>query len=118
MCGLLPLSGRRALGVGVARCAKPATSTVPGNHWQVLTVALRALVLELMPASTAVLVASIYAGRTPNPMIITESTLILPARVVRIVNGLFGGWRTPRDSVAQPVGATLTPETQIGRAHV
>jgi predicted permease len=63
-------------------------------------------------ASAAVLVASIYAGRTPQPAVIVKRILTFPAfvaLVIGIVVGLVGGWPQTVTDVLHPLGATLTP---------
>jgi predicted permease len=179
MSALLLLFVCLALGVVVARFAKPPAGIVPGINWWVINIALPALVLELIPkivfdpqlwfpvatmwitffgswlvfavlgsrlgwsrgrigalilvgglgntsfvgypliqalhgkegltiavvadqlgcfpllASAAVLVASIYAGRTPHPGMIVKRILTFPAfvsLVVGIVVGRSAGW--------------------------
>ncbi len=81
---------------------------------QGLTVAVVADQLGCFPllASAAVLVASIYAGRTPHPGMIVKRILTFPAfvsLVIGIVVGRLGGWAGAVDGVLMPLGATLTP---------
>jgi predicted permease len=57
-------------------------------------------------------VASIYAGRTPQPALIVRRILTFPAFVALVVGfvvGRLGGWPSAIDDVLQPLGATLTP---------
>ncbi|MCW8806554.1 MAG: AEC family transporter, partial [Rhodanobacter sp.] len=63
-------------------------------------------------ASAGIVVASIYAGRTPQPALIVRRILTFPAFVALIVGilvGLTGGWPALLDGVFAPIGATLTP---------
>jgi malate permease and related proteins len=63
-------------------------------------------------ASAGVAVASLYAGRTPQPKMILRRILTFPAFVSLIVGGMvgaLGGWPAWADSVFTPIGATLTP---------
>ena len=79
-----------------------------------LTLAVVADQLGCFPllASAGVIVASIYAGRTPQPGTIVRRILTFPAfvsLVIGIVVGRLGGWPAGLDSVLVPLGATLTP---------
>ena len=63
-------------------------------------------------ASAGIVVASIYAGRTPQPRLIVRRILTFPpflALLVGIVVGQLGGWPALLDGVLAPIGATLTP---------
>ncbi|AIF48964.1 AEC family transporter [Dyella japonica] len=63
-------------------------------------------------ASAGVAVASLYAGRTPQPAVIARRILTFPAflsLVVGAVAGVLGGWPAMLDEVFSPIGATLTP---------
>lgn len=63
-------------------------------------------------ASMGVVVASVYAGRTPAPRLIARRILTFPAFVALLVGalvGLLGGWPGMLDGVLHPLGATLTP---------
>jgi predicted permease len=63
-------------------------------------------------ASAGIVVASLYAGRKPDPRFIVRRILTFPAfvaLVVGVVVGLLGGWPTLLDGVFGPIGATLTP---------
>lgn len=63
-------------------------------------------------ASAGVVVASIYAGRTPQAGMIVRRIATFPAflaLLVGIVAGALGGWPTWLDGVLAPLGATLTP---------
>jgi predicted permease len=63
-------------------------------------------------ASAGIVVASIYAGRQPQPALIVRRILTFPAFVALVIGiaaGALGGWPTSLDSVFTPIGATLTP---------
>jgi malate permease and related proteins len=63
-------------------------------------------------ASAGVVVACLYAGRTPKPAAIMRRMLTFPAFVALIVGiavGALGGWPDWLDGVFSPIGATLTP---------
>jgi malate permease and related proteins len=63
-------------------------------------------------ASAGIVVASIYAGRSPNKRQIVRRILTFPsfvALVVGIAVGVSGGWPDAVHGVLAPVGATLTP---------
>jgi predicted permease len=63
-------------------------------------------------ASAGVVVACLYAGRTPKPAMIVRRVLTFPAFValiIGIVVGVLGGWPDWLDGVFTPIGATLTP---------
>lgn len=63
-------------------------------------------------SSAGIVVASIYAGRSPNVGLIVRRILTFPAfvaLVVGIVVGALGGWPDALHSVLAPIGATLTP---------
>jgi malate permease and related proteins len=63
-------------------------------------------------ASAGVMVASIYAGRSPNAAQIIRRILTFPSFVALIVGigvGVLGGWPAVVNGVLAPVGATLTP---------
>ena len=63
-------------------------------------------------ASAGVLVASMYAGRAPQPRMIVKRILTFPAFVALLTGiavGRLGGWPAAIDSVLIPLGATLTP---------
>ena len=79
-----------------------------------LTLAVVADQLGCFPllASAGVVVASIYAGRTPQPAVIVRRILTFPAfvsLVIGVVVGRLGGWPSALDGVLVPLGATLTP---------
>jgi predicted permease len=63
-------------------------------------------------ASVGVVVACLYAGRTPDPRRIARRIATFPAfvaLVVGIVAGQLGGWPAVLDGVFRPLGETLTP---------
>ena len=79
-----------------------------------LTLAVVADQLGAFPllASAGVVVACLYAGRTPKPAAIVRRMLTFPAFVALIVGiavAALGGWPDWLDGVLSPIGATLTP---------
>jgi len=79
-----------------------------------LTLAVVADQLGCFPllASAGIIVASLYAGRAPQPGLIVKRILTFPAFVSLIVGaiaGVLGGWPSLLDDVFTPLGATLTP---------
>ena len=79
-----------------------------------LTLAVVADQLGCFPllASAGIVVASIYAGRTPQPRIIARRILSFPpfiSLVIGLVVGALGGWPPLMDGVFGPIGSTLTP---------
>ncbi|WP_449427838.1 AEC family transporter [Rhodanobacter umsongensis] len=63
-------------------------------------------------ASAGIVVASIYAGRKPEPSLILRRIATFPAfiaLVVGILAGVCGGWPAWLDGVYAPIGVTLTP---------
>lgn len=63
-------------------------------------------------ASAGIVVASIYAGRSPQPRLIVRRILTFPpfvALLFGIAVGRLGGWPVLLDGVLAPIGATLTP---------
>jgi predicted permease len=62
--------------------------------------------------SGGIVVASLYAGRKPEPRLILRRIVTFPAFIallVGIVAGASGGWPTWLDGVFGPIGGTLTP---------
>ena len=62
--------------------------------------------------SVGIVVASLYAGRTPQPKLIVRRILTFPAFVallVGVVVGAAGGWPAWVQAALAPVGGTLTP---------
>jgi predicted permease len=63
-------------------------------------------------ASAGIVVASLYAGRKPEPAMILRRIATFPAFIALIVGiavGVCGGWPELLDGVFAPIGATLTP---------
>lgn len=63
-------------------------------------------------ASAGIVVASIYAGRTPQPRVIARRILTFPpfiSLVIGLLVGVLGGWPALMDGVLGPIGSTLTP---------
>lgn len=63
-------------------------------------------------ASAGIVVASLYAGRRPQPLQILRRILTFPAFVALLAGigvGLLGGWPGWIHDVLAPIGATLTP---------
>ncbi len=62
--------------------------------------------------SVGIVVASVYAGRKPEPRLILKRILTFPAFVALLIGiaaGLGGGWPAWLEGVFAPIGATLTP---------
>ena len=79
-----------------------------------LTLAVVADQLGAFPilASAGIVVASLYAGRKPEPALILRRIATFPAfiaLIVGIVAGVCGGWPELLNGVFAPIGATLTP---------
>ncbi|MEW9573186.1 AEC family transporter [Rhodanobacter sp. Si-c] len=63
-------------------------------------------------ASAGIVVACLYAGRTPDPSQIVRRIVTFPAFIALmagIAAGLLGGWPAVFDGVFKPLGDTLTP---------
>jgi len=63
-------------------------------------------------ASAGIVVASLYAGREPQPRTIAKRILTFPAfvaLVLGVIVGWLGGWPPLVEGVLEPLGATLTP---------
>jgi hypothetical protein len=63
-------------------------------------------------ASVGIVVACLYAGRSPQPRVIVRRILTFPAfiaLILGIVVGVLGGWPAWLDGVFAPIGETLTP---------
>jgi predicted permease len=63
-------------------------------------------------ASAGIVVASLYAGRKPEPAMILRRIVTFPAFLALLAGvavGLCGGWPALLDGVFAPIGATLTP---------
>ncbi|WP_266168102.1 AEC family transporter [Dyella subtropica] len=90
----------------------PMMQAMHGKEGLALAVVADQLGCFPLLASAGVVVASLYAGRTPQPRVIVRRVLTFPAflsLVVGIVVGLLGGWPALFDGVFAPIGATLTP---------
>ncbi|HEV2622653.1 MAG TPA: AEC family transporter [Frateuria sp.] len=79
-----------------------------------LTLAVVADQLGAFPllASVGIVVACLYAGRTPQPAAIARRIATFPAFVALLVGiavGVLGGWPPAIEAVFKPLGATLTP---------
>jgi malate permease and related proteins len=79
-----------------------------------LTLAVVADQLGAFPvlASAGIVVASLYAGRAPEPVTIVRRIATFPAFVALLVGiavGALGGWPPVLEGVFAPLGATLTP---------
>lgn len=79
-----------------------------------LTLAVVADQLGCFPllASAGIVVASLYAGRTPQPKVIARRILTFPpfiSLVIGLLVGALGGWPALLDGVFGPIGSTLTP---------
>lgn len=90
----------------------PMMQALHGKEGLALAVVADQLGCFPLLASAGVVVASLYAGRTPQPGVIVRRVLTFPAflsLVVGIIVGVLGGWPTALDGVFAPIGATLTP---------
>ena len=90
----------------------PMMQALHGKEGLALAVVADQLGCFPLLASAGVAVASLYAGRTPQPKVIVRRILTFPAFVSLVVGavvGALGGWPDIVDSVLSPVGATLTP---------
>ena len=79
-----------------------------------LTLAVVADQLGSFPALVVggIVVASLYAGRTPDPRLIVRRILTFPAFIALIIGvavGCIGAWPKSVDALFEPIGATLTP---------
>jgi predicted permease len=90
----------------------PMMEALHGKQGLALAVVADQLGCFPLLASAGVAVASLYAGKTPQPRLIARRILTFPAflsLVLGAVVGLLGGWPAMMDGVFTPVGATLTP---------
>ena len=90
----------------------PMMQALHGNAGLTLAVVADQIGCFPLLASAGVVVASIYAGRTPQPAVIVKRILTFPAflaLVLGIVVGRFGGWPATVSDMLHPLGATLTP---------
>ncbi|MFC5741690.1 AEC family transporter [Dyella tabacisoli] len=90
----------------------PLMQALHGKEGLSLAVVADQLGSFLLLASAGIVVASLYAGRRPQPVQIVRRILSFPAFIALIVGigvGALGGWPPLLDSVFTPIGATLTP---------
>ena len=90
----------------------PMMQALHGKEGLALAVVADQLGCFLLLSSAGVAVASWYAGKTPQPKVITRRILTFPsfiALIVGFVVGALGGWPDMLDGVFAPIGATLTP---------
>ena len=90
----------------------PMMQALHGKEGLALAVVADQLGCFPLLASAGVAVASLYAGRTPQPALIARRILTFPAFVSLVVGGVvgaLGGWPSMLDGVFTPIGATLTP---------
>lgn len=90
----------------------PMMQALHGKEGLALAVVADQLGCFPLLASAGVAVASLYAGKTPQPRLIARRILTFPAflsLVLAAVVGALGGWPAVLDDVFTPIGATLTP---------
>jgi len=90
----------------------PMMQALHGKEGLALAVVADQLGCFPLLASVGVAVASLYAGRAPQPAVIARRILTFPAflsLVVGVIAGVLGGWPEAVDGVLSPLGATLTP---------
>jgi predicted permease len=90
----------------------PMNQALHGSDGLALAVVADQLGCFPLVASVGVVVASLYAGRAPQPWQIVRRILTFPAFLalpVGIAAGVLGGWPTWLNDVFAPIGATLTP---------
>jgi predicted permease len=90
----------------------PMIAALRGEAGLSLAVVADQLGASPLLASAAVVVASLYAGRSPQPRAIVRRILTFPAflaLLVGVVAGRFGGWPAWLEGVWHPIGETLTP---------
>jgi predicted permease len=90
----------------------PLVEALHGREGLALAVVADQLGAFPLLASAGILVASLYAGRTPEPGAIVRRILTFPAFVamgVGAVAGALGGWPAWVEDVLVPIGRTLTP---------
>jgi predicted permease len=90
----------------------PMMQALHGNEGLALAVVADQLGCFPLLASAGVAVASLYAGKKPQPHVIAKRILTFPAflsLVLAAVVGVLGGWPAMLDAVFAPIGATLTP---------
>lgn len=90
----------------------PMVQAMHGKEGLALAVVADQLGCFPLLASAGVIVASLYAGRTPQPAAIARRILTFPAflsLLVGVLVGVAGGWPPLVQDVLLPIGATLTP---------
>jgi len=90
----------------------PMMQALHGKEGLALAVVADQLGCFPLLASAGVAVASLYAGRTPQPAVIARRILTFPAflsLVLGVIVGALGGWPSVVEGVFAPMGATLTP---------
>ncbi|HEY2622375.1 MAG TPA: AEC family transporter [Dyella sp.] len=90
----------------------PMMQALHGKEGLALAVVADQLGCFPLLASAGVAVASLYAGKVPQPMVIARRILTFPsflALILSVIVGALGGWPAMLDSVFTPIGATLTP---------
>ncbi|TNY26063.1 transporter [Fulvimonas soli] len=90
----------------------PLVEALRGKEGLALAVVADQLGCFPLLASAGIVVASLYAGRAPQPRLIVRRILAFPAflaLVAGIAAGALGGWPAWLDGVFAPIGATLTP---------
>ncbi|TCI11418.1 AEC family transporter [Dyella soli] len=90
----------------------PMMQALHGKEGLALAVVADQLGCFPLLASAGVLIASLYAGKAPQPKVIVRRILAFPAflaLLVGVVAGLLGGWPAWLDELFVPIGATLTP---------
>ena len=90
----------------------PLMQALHGQQGLALAVVADQLGAFPLLASAGIVVASIYAGRKPEPALILWRIVTFPAfvaLVVGIVAGACGSWPELLHGVFAPIGATLTP---------
>ena len=90
----------------------PMMQALHGKEGLALAVVADQLGCFPLLASAGVAVASLYAGKVPQPKVIARRILTFPsflALIAGIVVGALGGWPVLLDGVFMPIGATLTP---------
>ncbi len=90
----------------------PMMQALHGKEGLALAVVADQLGCFPLLASAGVAVASLYAGKVPQPKVIARRILTFPsflALILSVIVGALGGWPVLLDSVFTPIGATLTP---------
>lgn len=90
----------------------PMMQAMHGKEGLALAVVADQLGCFPLLASAGVVVASLYAGRSPQPAVIARRILTFPAFLslpVGALVGVLGGWPPLIQDVLTPIGITLTP---------